>query len=243
MIKGFFDGVYAYGNSIRIISNNRLWIYVLVPAVISVLLAIGIFSTAFGLSGQIGDWLISLVPFDWAEARLGKVIDIITGIFIVAIGLILFKSLVMALSSPFMSFLSEKVEKKMRGIDDGAGMNIKQFISDLFRGIRIALRNLIRELFYIFVLFMLGLFLPIISPFTTAAIFLVQAYFAGFGNIDYTLERHLNVGGSVRFVKANRGLAMGNGAIFMLLLFTGIGFLFALPLGTVAATTETLKRL
>jgi hypothetical protein len=31
--------------------------------------------------------------------------------------------------------------------------------------------------------------------------------------------------------------------VFLLLLLTGIGFLFAIPLGAAAATTETLKRL
>jgi len=38
-------------------------------------------------------------------------------------------------------------------------------------------------------------------------------------------------------------MAIGNGVVFLLLLFTGIGFILALPLGTVAATIETVKRL
>jgi len=61
--------------------------------------------------------------------------------------------------------------------------------------------------------------------------------------MDYTLERHFSIGESVRFVRANRWLAVGNGAVFMLILMTGIGFLLAPPLATVAATIETAKRL
>ena len=36
---------------------------------------------------------------------------------------------------------------------------------------------------------------------------------------------------------------MGNGAVFLLILMTVIGFLFVLPLSTAAAASETLKRL
>ena len=85
--------------------------------------------------------------------------------------------------------------------------------------------------------------LPFFSPFVAVAIFLVQSYYAGFGSMDYTMERHLKVRDSIRFVRSNRGLALGNGAVFILLLMTGIGFLFALPLSTAASTPEVVKRL
>ena len=77
----------------------------------------------------------------------------------------------------------------------------------------------------------------------TLGLFLVQAYYAGFGNMDYSLERHHSISGSIRFIRRNRWLAMGNGTVFMLLLMTGIGFLFAPPLSTIAGTIEVVKRL
>jgi hypothetical protein len=61
--------------------------------------------------------------------------------------------------------------------------------------------------------------------------------------MDYTLERHFNIGDSVHFARNNRGLALGIGTVFLLLLATGIGFLIAPPLAAVAATLETTKRL
>ena len=61
--------------------------------------------------------------------------------------------------------------------------------------------------------------------------------------MDYTLERHFSSRESIRFVKSHRGLAIGNGTVFMFLLMTGFGFLFAPPLAAVAATIETVKRL
>ncbi|HFB99615.1 MAG TPA: hypothetical protein ENJ53_02310 [Phaeodactylibacter sp.] len=73
-------------------------------------------------------------------------------------------------------------------------------------------------------------------------IFLIQAYYAGFGNLDYTLEGHYSVRESNRFVKEHRWLAIGNGTMFLLLLGTGVGFLVAPPLAAVAGAIETVKR-
>lgn len=242
MIKGFIDGATSYLKAFRTISNLGLWGYMLVPALVSIILGLIIFGSAWGISDQLGDWIISIYPFDFGKAALGKIADVFGAIFVIAIGFILFKHLVMALASPFMSFLSEKIERHIQGRPDISGFSSTQMLEDFVRGLRIALRNIIRELFFTLLLFFLGL-IPVFSPFTAIAIFLVQAYYAGFGNIDFTLERHFKVRQSVHFIRQNKGLALGNGTIFLLLFLTGIGFLVALPLGTVAATTETLKRI
>jgi CysZ protein len=46
----------------------------------------------------------------------------------------------------------------------------------------------------------------------------VQSYYAGFGNMDYTLERYCNYSDTTKFVRNNKGTAVGNGFIFHLLL-------------------------
>jgi CysZ protein len=73
-------------------------------------------------------------------------------------------------------------------------------------------------------------------------IFLVQAYYAGFGNMDYTLERHYGYKESIQFVKRNRGLAIGNGVLFIaMLIIPIIGVILVLPLSVAASTTETIR--
>ena len=112
----------------------------------------------------------------------------------------------------------------------------------LIRGLRIAIRNLFRELLLSIPILLLGL-IPIIGIFSTVLLFLMQAYFAGFGNMDYTLERHFNYKESVAFVKRNRGVAIGNGIIFMLfLLIPVIGVILVLPFSVTAASSETIQR-
>ena len=81
-----------------------------------------------------------------------------------------------------------------------------------------------------------------VGIFSTAILFLMQAYFVGFGNLDFTLERHYSYKDSVRFVKQHRGIAIGNGIVFILfLLIPVIGIILVLPLSVTAATVETVK--
>ena len=241
MISGILDGLKSYGDGFNIIVRYKLWGYFLAPALISILLGVAIFGAAWGIADDIGGWLLSYYPWEWGSGTLLKIANVFGGLFVGAFGLIIFKQLVIALSSPFMSLMSEQIEKKMVGAPPQS-FKVSKMLRDLVRGIRIALRNISRELFFTLILFLLGL-IPVFSPFTTVAIFMVQAYYAGFGSMDFTLERHTNVRQSVRFVRRHKGLALGNGAVFLLILMTVVGFLFVLPLSTAAAASETLKRL
>ena len=242
MIRGFIDGVTAYGTALTIIRKQSLWKYFFVPALISIVLAVIIFGSSWYLSDDVGNWLSNLYPWDLGKEIVDKISSVFGGLLLVALGLILYKNLVMALASPFMSLLSERVEKNLGSQIQDAPLSLKRILSETVRGLRIAIRNIIRELLITVFLLLLGLF-PLFAPFTAILIFITQAFYAGFGSLDFILERYFNMPESVHFVRSNKGLAIGNGAVFLLILMTGVGFLIALPLSTVAATTETIKRL
>ena len=207
-----------------------------------ILLAAAIISLAWGFSDDLGGIIDNLWKWDWGKQVVQKIAQIFGGILIVAFGAILFKQLLQVILAPIMSILSARVEEQVTGIKTGAQFSVKQIISDLIRGLRIALRNILRELIATVFLFLLGL-IPVLTPFTTALIFLIQSYYAGFGNMDFTLERHFNYRESINFVQRNRSISLGNGIVFMALFLSVVGFLFALPLATVAATLQTLKRM
>jgi len=108
-------------------------------------------------------------------------------------GLIVYKHLVIILVSPFMSPLSQKIEEQLHGHQGHyEGFQMSRALKELWRGLRMALRNIIRELLFVIPLFFLS-FIPAIGVVTTVLIFLIQAFYAGFGNMDYTLERHFNL--------------------------------------------------
>jgi len=241
MVKEFLQAVGAYVRAFRLTVKLNLWGYFIVPVLVSIVLGAVIFTAAYGVSDNIADWLMSIYPWEWGRNVVERIGQVLGGVLLAALGLILFKNLVIALASPFMSFLSEKIERKLYG-GDSPTFSVSQALSDLVRGIRIAIRLIARELGITLVLILIGL-IPIFSPVIPILIFVVQAYYAGFGNMDFTLERYHRVRGSVHFVRDHRGLAIGNGAVYLFLYFTVIGFLLALPLATIAAATESLKHL
>lgn len=243
MIFDFFGSIQSYLKAITVISRMRLGIYFLIPSLISLVLAILIFSAAIGFSDDAGQWIADFLPFRNWKSTAGTIATWFSGFFIFAIGLLIYKHAVIIFSAPFMSLLSEKVERYMAGDHfNDIPFSINKALLDLFRGLRLSLRLLFRELLLVGIFLVLSL-IPVVGTLSPFLVFLIQAYFAGFSNMDFTLERHYSVRQSVEFVRKNKGIAIGNGALFLLLLLTGIGFLFALPLATVAATIDTYKRL
>ena len=145
----------------------------------------------------------------------------------------------MALSAPFMGPISKIIEDDINGVVSQVKTSTPSGL--LMRGIRISLRNLLRELVLSIPILLFGL-IPVVGFFSVVMLFLMQAYFAGFGNMDYTLERHFSYQKSVFFVKKNKGLAMGNGIVFMLfLLIPFLGVILVHPLSVTAATIVTVK--
>ena len=165
MFKGVSAGIIAYGKALRLISKLGLWGYVLIPALISLFLAAMIGFSAWNLSDDIGHQLIAWYPWETGQAIVESIGTFFSGIFVIALGLMLYKHLIILLSVPFMSPLSEKVENHLRGNTAPIRFSMTNLIKDLIRGLRIALRNIIRESFYL-VLLLIASLIPIFSPFT-----------------------------------------------------------------------------
>ncbi|NND61620.1 MAG: EI24 domain-containing protein [Flavobacteriaceae bacterium] len=241
MFKNVFRGIKAYGGTFKLIGELGLWKYFGIPILISLITAGGIGFLAYGLSDNIGGLIAKAWVWEWGSQTFRTISDVIGGIIVIAVGLILYKHIIMALSAPFMSPVSEKIEAHLLG--QTHQHRNTTFGAQLWRGIRINLRNLFMELFLTVPIIILG-FIPVIGFLSSILLFLVQSYYAGFGNMDYTLERHFEVGRSIKFVKSYSGVALGNGMVFMaMLFFPVIGIILVLPLSVTAASTETVKLL
>ncbi|WP_046758672.1 EI24 domain-containing protein [Kordia jejudonensis] len=243
MIKDIFNGIQAYFSALSLLSKLNLWSYFILPIVISFVLGIFILFTAYGLSDNIGSYIASIWKFSWGKETVTSISYFIGGLIVIAFGIVIFKHILMAVAAPFMTPISEKIEMHLTGTVTKQHIGLKAQTSALARGIRINLRNLIVEILWIIPFFIFS-FIPLIGFIFLFLIFLIQAYYAGFGNMDYTLERYFSYRESVDFVRKNRGIAIGNGIVFMLILLIPIvGILIVLPLSVVASTTETLKAL
>lgn len=240
MIKNIILGIKEYSGVFGLISKLKLWKYFFIPMIISLVTAILIGVEAYALSDNVGSFISKAWIWEWGKETFTSISNFIGGAIVLIIGLILYKHIVMGLSAPFMSPVSEKIEKHFYG-DVSYKHRDTSNTEQLIRGLRLNIRNLIKELLISLPILLLK-FIPIVNIFSTLLLFLVQAYYAGFGNIDYTLERHLKYKGSIEFVSKNKGFAIGNGIVFMLfLLIPIVGIIIVLPLSVTAASTKTLK--
>lgn len=240
MVRNIFKGIKAYAGTFKLISKLKLWKYFGVPVLISIIVATTIILSAYALSDDFGYYISKLWIWDWGKETFFLISEILSGVLILILGFILYKHIVMALSAPFMSPVSEKIEAHLLGIERHSHRDTS-FTEQLWRGTRINVRNLLLELLFTIPIILIG-FIPLVGLVSTILLFLVQAYYAGFGNMDYTLERHFKYDESIKFVKEHRGLAIGNGIVFMLfLLIPVIGIILVLPLSVTAASTETVK--
>lgn len=241
MITTIINSIKAYFGAFEVISKLKLWKYFAIPIAISIFTAIIIMSSAYFLADDVGAYVNNIWSWEFGKETFAVISKFISGLLILIVGLILYKNIVMALSAPFMSPVSEKIEKHFLGEQH---THRKTNTSEqLIRGIRISLRNLSRELGLTLMILIIG-FIPVIGLISAPLIFLTQAFYAGFGNMDYTLERHFSYKESVVFVRRNKGIAIGNGMIFILfLLIPVIGIIVVFPLSVTAATTETIKKI
>jgi len=242
MIKNILKGIKAYVGTFKLISKLELWKYFAIPILISFIIACIIGLLAWNLSDNIGVYVSKIWVWEFGKETFTSFSSFIGAAIVLVIGLILYKHIVMALSAPFMSPVSEKIEVHLTGAENHEHRTTS-FKEQLWRGIRINLRNLSKELLFTVPILLIG-FIPVIGIFSSILLFLVQAYYAGFGNMDYTLERHFKYKESIDFVKKNKGIAIGNGIVFMLfLLIPVIGIIIVLPLSVTAATLKTVELL
>lgn len=239
MISNLIDGLKAYLEAYEVISRLKLWRFFMIPMLISVLIFLSIVLVSISFSDEIGLYISSFWSWDFGKETINTVSMILGGIILISIGLIVFKHLVMILSAPFMGPISKKIEDDFTGVTSQT--QVSSPLTLMFRSIKISSRNLFRELLLSIPILILGL-IPLIGFLSLFLLFLMQAYFAGFGNMDYTLERHFSYQKSIQFVKANKGIAIGNGLVFMLfLLIPFVGIILIIPFSVTSATIATVK--
>lgn len=213
-IRNFFFGIKAYWKAIQFIKEHKLYWYILIPAVFM----LGIY--------KLGEYFQhrKTVP------QVNNMNDIIWFLIYmmaeISIALLLMnfaKYLVVILLSPLLAHLSEKTERILTG--NTYTFNPNQFMKDVKRGIRIALRNLMWQYFFFLIIFFVA-FLGWKDPQNAPIfylVFVISFYYYGFSFLDYVNERRkLDIDESVLFVRQHRGLSIALGFIYSLLILVPV---------------------
>lgn len=234
-------GLLAYLKALNGIGKYNLAKYFLLSGLISFLIAAGVTSVSVYLGDSLGDLVQSVYPWETGSGIIGRIGDWTSGIVVFVLGLFSLKYLLLIIVSPIMSFMSDSIERQMNDDYVSPRFTIATLVSDLLRSLQINLRNLSKELLITIVLLLLSL-IPGVAIVTTPLIFLVQAYYAGFGLLDYWMERHYRVSDSIGYVRAHRLDAVGLGAVYLgMLLIPFVGAVIAPVLGATAATIYAVE--
>jgi len=147
----------------------------------------------------------------------------------------LFKYLFLIIGSPVFAYLSERTEAIIEGKD--FPFSFVQLVKDVFRGIRLALRNTLWQAVFTISILILSLF-PVVGWVTPVIMLFVECYYYGFSMLDYSCERHkLSPSESIEYITRHKGLAIGNGMMFFLMhLIPFAGWMLAPAYAVVAAT-------
>ena len=213
-LQEFWLAIQSYWFALKFIRENRLYWYFLIPAGLMLLIY---YAGSSIMAISIEPDFSNMNGIVWYFIQVGINISI-------AILLMKFaKYLVVIILSPLLSHLSQRCEKIITG--NTYPIEWKQIYSDVKRGIRLAIRNILWEYFFFFlILFVayLGWDEPTKSPIFYIT-FVIGFYYYGFSFIDYDNEREkMNERQSIQYVRMHRGLAMGIGMIYSLLILVPV---------------------
>lgn len=243
MLEEIIIAISSYFKAHQFIRKNKLWKWILIPGIIyAILFVAGIYffweSTAFiidysltktGLKSWLQKenihWLNFLFIFG----------QIILQLILMLLYFSWFKYLFLIIGSPLFAYLSEKTESII--LDVEYPFSLKRFISDVVRGIRIALRNILWQTVYTISIFILA-FIPFLGWIAPLLSLFIECYYFGFSMLDYTNERKgLSSVQSIDFINRHKGLAIGNGIVFYSMhLLPIVGWVLAPSYAVVAAT-------
>lgn len=244
MLKEIIISIQAYFQAHRFIIRHRLWKWILIPGLIyAAMFFIGILL----FRNTIGSFLNYTLSHSGIKAWLQSFTDkgIFSFIFIIielAVTIILFyfyfsvfKYVFLIIGSPLFAYLSEKTQAIIE--EKEYPFQFSQFVKDILRGIKLAIRNLAWQSVYSFGIFLLAL-IPVVGLATVVLAFFVECYYLGFSMLDYSCERNkLSASRSISYISGHKGLAIGNGIIFYHMhLLPFVGWVLAPGYAVIAAT-------
>ena len=243
MLEGIIIAISAYIKAHRFIVKNKLWKWIFIPGIIyAILFVVGIYFF-WHSSASIIEYLLTKVGLkSWLQKEDTGWLNFIFIFGQIVLQLILmlvyfswFKYSFLIIGSPLFAYLSEKTEAIITNRE--YPFSLKIFLSDVIRGIRISLRNILWQTVYSVSILFLAL-IPLLGWITPLVALFVECFYFGFSMLDYTNERKgLTASQSIDFIGRHKGLAIGNGMGFYLMHVLPVaGWIFAPGYAVIAAT-------
>jgi CysZ protein len=244
-MAGLLQAIALYWDALSMIQRHRLWRFVWIPLIIGLLTGVFLVYLVMHTYEPLGGFVLSWFG-SWGEGGwIPVAVEISVLVVWILVAMLLYRYIVLTLSFPFMSFVSATIERILSEgkLTQDPTFNVTGFLRELARGAVISFILFSREIGWVLLLSVVS-FVPGIAFLSAPVIFLVQSYFAGASNMDYTLERFMGVRESLHFMKRHKTAAIGNGMVFLLLLTLPVaGIVLAPIIAAAASSIHTLQLL
>ncbi len=248
MLKEIIIAITAYKRAHYFIGRHRLWKWIVLPGILYMVLFIGgmyLFTTTVG--GFVQQNLLSTFGIQqWADKLDSSLVSFLLSFTGLAIWLILFlfyfslfKYVWLIAGSPLFAWLSEHTVAIETGRE--SRFSTSQLLKDMWRGIKVALRNSVWQTVY-FIALLLCAIVPVVGWVVPLFALLIEAYYLGYSMLDYNFERNNEpMEASARYIGTHKGLAIGNGIVFYgMHLVPFAGWVLAPAYAVVAATLSMM---
>jgi CysZ protein len=233
-LGGAYDGLRG---ALYLVVRPRLWIYVLLPAVVAaVILIVAVGSVLGMLSGPIAA-LSALLPGSWAD----NVITLLAGVALTILSFTLLISIAAIVAGPFNEMLSESIEEKETGAAPPP-FKLLTFLRDAAVGLWHAIRRVVVYLVVMIALLVLGVAIPVVGSIVAAVLgAIATARFASYDAYDAIWSRRrLRYREKVAYMREHRWRTLGLGAIVSVLLIVPGLNVVGLAIGATGATLRSL---
>jgi CysZ protein len=248
LLKEIIIAIQSFFEAHHFIRKHRLWKWILLPGIVyTIMFVIGLY-LFINSSDQAVNLLSSKLGIStWLQRQDNALLNFLFVMAAIILRLILFffyfslfKFLYLIVGSPVFAYLSEKTSSIIEGTD--FPFSFGQLLKDMWRGVRVALRNSVWQTVYIISVLLLSL-IPVFGWVTPMIALFIECYYYGFSMLDYSMERNrIPAAASIDYIGHHRGLAIGNGLMFYLMHgFILVGWVLAPAYAVVAATLSLYK--
>ncbi len=143
--------------------------------------------------------------------------------------------------APLIAYLSRRIYAHTQG--GGEPLSTRLLVQDTARFWTVVFRNALWQTVYFIALIIISL-IPVIGWVTPLAALLAECYYSGYPRMDLACKRRgINTGRAAHFISLHKGLAIGNGMVFYLLVAIPVIGWVAAPVYSVIAATLTAEHL
>ncbi|MBW4552579.1 MAG: EI24 domain-containing protein [Aphanocapsa sp. GSE-SYN-MK-11-07L] len=175
----FWSGFGAFWQGFQFMGKHRLWPYVLLPSLLSVVLGLLLLA---GVYTGVSEGILQLWHGRGVWAELYETgVSLLAGAIALFATLVIYQFLGSLLIIPFLGPLLAQVEKILHG--QAIEVSLFKDFQNAFVGIWIGIRDLFLQIFCLFISLLLGPLQPVLM-------ITVTSHFLGRSSFDFLLEKH-----------------------------------------------------